>query len=99
MEVRGFGGRWYRDVRYPGWRVVIELDGREAHPPEALFRDMVRDNRAVIAGDRALRYGWREVVGDPCNIAHQVGEVLTLGGWTGSPRPCGAGCAVGQRER
>ena len=31
-ERRGRGGRWYRDVRYRDWHVVVELDGREAHP-------------------------------------------------------------------
>ena len=96
MEVRGFGGRWYRDVRYPIWRVVIELDGRAAHPPDGLFRDMHRDNRAAILGDRALRFGWREVVTDPCQVARQVGEVLALGGWTGRPLACGVDCAMAQ---
>jgi hypothetical protein len=94
MEVRGFGGRWYRDVRYEPWRVVVELDGREAHPAESWFRDMDRDNRAAFAGEQALRYGWREVVNDPCHIASQVGSVLTHGGWPGLPRPCGVDCAV-----
>jgi hypothetical protein len=94
MEVSGFGGRWYRDVRYQTWRVVVELDGREAHPAEGLFRDMDRDNRAAFAGEQVLRYGWREVVSDPCNVAAQVGRVLALGGWPGSPRPCGMECAV-----
>jgi hypothetical protein len=99
MEVRGFGGRWYRDVRYQQWRVVIELDGWEAHPTDGLFREMYRDNRAAVVGDRALRYGWREVMSDPCSVALQVSDVLTLGGWTGSPRPCGDGCAVLRRQR
>ena len=94
MEVRGFGGRWYRDVRYQSWRVVVELDGRAAHPAEGLFRDMDRDNRAAFAGEQALRYGWREVVQDPCRVARQVGSVLAHGGWPGLPRPCGAECAV-----
>ena len=99
MEVRGFGGRWYRDVRYQRWRVVIELDGREAHPADGLFRDMSRDNRAATAGERVLRFGWREVVNDPCSVALQVSDVLTLGGWTGSPRSCGDGCAVLRPQR
>jgi very-short-patch-repair endonuclease len=81
-------------VRYEPWRVVVELDGREAHPAESWFRDMDRDNRAAFAGEQALRYGWREVVNDPCHIASQVGSVLTHGGWPGLPRPCGVDCAV-----
>ena len=57
-------GTRYRDVRYGAWRLVVELDGREAHPTEEAFRDRRRDNRAVSEGDAVLRYGWREVVGD-----------------------------------
>ena len=88
------GGHWYRDVRYRPWHVIVELDGREAHPVGAAFRDMRRDNVAAVAGDAALRYGWRDVVGDPCGVAAQVGAVLALGGWTGHPGKCGAACTV-----
>jgi hypothetical protein len=54
-ERRGRGGRWYRDVRYRDWHVIIELDGREAHPEDDEFRDMRRDNVAAVVGDAALR--------------------------------------------
>lgn len=93
-EPRPGGGRWYRDVRYRPWHVVVELDGRAAHPADGAFRDMRRDNFAALAGDTTLRYGWHDVVGDPCGVAAQVGAVLKLGGWTGSPQPCGAGCSI-----
>jgi very-short-patch-repair endonuclease len=94
MEDGPRGGHWYRDVRYRPWHVIVELDGREAHPVDGAFRDMRRDNVAAVAGDTSLRYGWRDVVGDPCGVAAQVGAVLTLGGWTGRPRRCGAACTV-----
>ena len=87
-------GRLYRDVRYPQWHVVVELDGREAHPADTAFRDLRRDNRAVVAGEAVLRYGWRDVVGSPCSIATQVFEVLRARGWGGPGRPCSPGCAV-----
>jgi very-short-patch-repair endonuclease len=67
----------YRDVRYPQWKTIVELDGREAHPPDEKFRDLRRDNRAAIAGDASLRYGWRDVAGDPCAVAAQVALLLT----------------------
>ena len=88
------GGNWYRDVRYPRWRVIVELDGRAAHPADRAFRDLRRDNVAAVAGDSVLRYGWRDVVGDPCKVALQVSAVLTLRGWTGELRRCGATCSV-----
>lgn len=93
-ESRPTGGNWYHDVRYRSWNVIVELDGREAHPRHRAFRDMWRDNVAAVAGDAALRYGWRDVAGDPCGVARQVTAVLRLGGWTGRPRPCGPGCTV-----
>ena len=88
------GSHWYRDVRYRTWHVIVELDGREAHPVGEVFRDMRRDNVAAVAGDTSLRYGWRDVVGDPCGVAAQVGAVLRLGGWAGSPRKCSVACSV-----
>jgi len=86
------GARWYRDVRYRGWRVLVELDGRGAHPPEGAFRDRRRDNRAARGGEVALRYGWREVVAAPCEMAAEVATVLRAQGWAGTPQPCGAAC-------
>ena len=95
-EVRADGRRRYRDVRYRDWQVIVELDGREAHPKDQAFRDLRRDNDSTVEGDMTLRYGWRDVVGDPCAVAAQVAVVLTLGGWTGRPRACSAACAAGQ---
>ncbi|MGS0688188.1 hypothetical protein ACVBEQ_24020 [Nakamurella sp. GG22] len=95
-EVRPDGGRRYRDVRYREWQVIVELDGREAHPDDEAFRDLRRDNHSAAAGDMTLRYGWRDVVGDSCAVAAQVAVVLALGGWTGRPRPCSAACAARQ---
>jgi very-short-patch-repair endonuclease len=84
----------YRDVRYPQWTTIVELDGQEAHPRDEKFRDMRRDNRTTMAGDAALRYGWRDVAGDPCAVAAQVAELLTARGWSGSPQPCGGKCGL-----
>jgi hypothetical protein len=84
----------YRDVRYPQWTTIIELDGREAHPLDEKFRDYRRDNRATIAGDASLRYGWRDVAGDPCAVAAQVAVLLIARGWGGSPQPCGTACGL-----
>jgi hypothetical protein len=88
------GARSYRDVRYRRWAALVELDGREAHPAERAFRDRRRDNRAARLGEVTLRYGWREVVAEPCTVAAEVAAVLASRGWPGSPRPCGPGCAV-----
>lgn len=87
-------GAWYRDIRYRDLRCMVELDGRAAHPVEAAFRDRRRDNHAARTGDTTLRYGWREVVGQPCAVAAEVVSVLRLAGWGGTARACGPGCAL-----
>ena len=91
-EVTGRGIR-YRDVEYR-WGLVRELDGREAHPDHARHRDRRRDNRVTVSGRATLRYGWREVVGDPCEVAAEVAEVLRRLGWPGEARRCGPTCPV-----
>jgi hypothetical protein len=87
-------GRRYHDVRYESFGTVVELDGREAHPVEEAFRDLRRDNMGTVAGDRMLRYGWRDVAGRACAVAAQVGGVLHVQGWTGTLRRCGPACLV-----
>ncbi len=84
----------YRDVRYRDWSLIVELDGRAAHPAEGAFRDLRRDNELALSGDAVLRFGWRDVVGRPCAVAAQVALALGRHGWSGRPRPCGAGCSL-----
>jgi hypothetical protein len=82
------GGRHYIDVRYGRYATRVELDGLAAHPPHRRFRDMRRDNAAIVAGEAPLRYGTADVVGDPCRVAAQVAAVLRRNGWRGAPRRC-----------
>ena len=94
------GRRRYRDVRYLRWRLVVELDGRAAHPQSERERDDLRDNELVEAdGSRTLRYGWRSVSARPCQTAGQVVRLLRSGGWTGAPIHCGPGCTLEWPDR
>ena len=86
MRRLGEGGPRYEDVLYRAYDTVVELDGRAAHPDR--FRDMRRDNRAVVAGRAPLRYGYRDVREQPCATAVQVGTVLSGRGWRGRLRRC-----------
>jgi len=88
------GRRGRRDRVYEPYGVVIELDGRLAHPGENQWKDKTRDNAAVAAGKRPLRYGWAQVKWEPCATAAEVASVLRLHGWAGRPRPCSPGCPV-----
>jgi hypothetical protein len=88
----GRSGR--RDRLYRDYGVVVELDGRLAHPTENRWRDKDRDNAAAVDGYQSLRYGWTDVRWHPCATALQVARVLRDHGWDGWPRPCSPGCPV-----
>jgi len=78
---RSRGRRSYRDVRYMRYGLVVELDGRAAHPGEDRERDDLRDNALVEEEDtRTLRYGWRSVASRPCKTAGRVPDPPTQPG-------------------
>ena len=83
------GGRRYsRDVEYEDYGLVVELDGRLGHSGMGRFRDMWRDNAAIIENRVTLRYGSVDLYRRPCEVALQVASVLLRCGWTGSPLRC-----------
>ena len=88
------GASLYRDVRYPEYGLIVELDGRTAHPRDEAFRDFRRDNRATAAGEAVLRYGWADVTARPCAVAGQVARTLAHLGWTGRQIRCGPACSL-----
>jgi very-short-patch-repair endonuclease len=88
------GRRGRRDRVYEDYALVIELDGRLAHPVESQWRDKARDNAAAVDGKQTLRYSWTQVRRGPCEIAVEVATVLRMQGWPGRPRPCSPGCPV-----
>ncbi len=81
-------GRHVRDILYQQFGLVVELDGRLGHEGLGRFRDMRRDNGALLRGEMTLRYGWGDVRGRCCPVAWQVGSVLARLGWTGTPNRC-----------
>jgi hypothetical protein len=84
--------RVFRDVRYPRYRVIVELDGKASHPDERRWKDKHRDNAAAADGWVSLRYGWADVHDRACQTSAQVGTVLARQGWTGTMRRCGPAC-------
>jgi hypothetical protein len=93
VDARGTRVR-YRDVRYRRWRLIVELDGRSAHPAEERELDDLRDNEVAEREERTLRYGWRSVAATPCATASQVARLLAQNGWKGTPTPCSPTCTV-----
>jgi hypothetical protein len=88
------GQRQYQDVTYQAYGVVVELDGRVAHPEELRWRDVRRDNANLVERQVTLRYGWPDVTQRPCLVATEVGAVLSGRGWDGRLRRCGATCQL-----
>ncbi len=88
------GRRGRRDRVYQDYGVVVELDGRLAHPGENRWKDKTRDNAAAATGKQSLRYGWEQVKWEACATAAEVARVLHRHGWMGRARPCSPACPV-----
>jgi very-short-patch-repair endonuclease len=84
----------YLDNLFVDFGVAVELDGLAAHPVEARWRDIHRDNHFATTGIITLRYSWADVTERPCLVAAEIATVLRQRGWTGALRSCGAGCAA-----
>ncbi|WP_432835922.1 type IV toxin-antitoxin system AbiEi family antitoxin domain-containing protein [Dactylosporangium sp. CA-092794] len=96
---RAAGRSRYRDVEYPAFGAIVELDGGAYHPEERRRDDRRRDNESASTGMRTLRYGWSDV-STPCPTAAQVARALRAGGWTGRPRRCSRPeCAIRRTTR
>ena len=89
------GGRTrHRDALYADYGVMVETDGKVAHPLEQRWLDRHRDNAAAADGLITQRYSWTDVSQRPCLVAAEVGEALRRRGWPGTPRPCGPSCPI-----
>lgn len=72
------GGRSVIRDRVIG-KLLIEFDGRVGHADATgRFRDLNRDNAALVSGRPTLRFGWVDVHEYPCAAADQVAHVLNL---------------------
>ncbi|MGO4957424.1 type IV toxin-antitoxin system AbiEi family antitoxin domain-containing protein [Luteococcus sp. Sow4_B9] len=75
------------DVAYEG--LLVELDGRLGHEDaRSSFRDMARDNDALLNGLPTLRYGHQDCWHRPCEVAAQVNLVLTRIGHQTTAHAC-----------
>lgn len=90
------GSRGFRDRYYGTYGLVVELDGRQAHPAERRVQYRSRDNDATAGGGSTLRYDWDDVTRRACRTAAQVARSLASRGWKGQPRPCSAACRATQ---
>lgn len=79
---------YQRDVKYKGFGLLVELDGRLGHDGEGRFRDMNRDNQHALRDELTLRYGHFDVTSRPCPVAHQVYLALRRRGFDEPFRRC-----------
>jgi len=88
------GSRGFRDRCYEKFGLVVELDGRLAHPADRHPLDRSRDNDATAGGGSTLRYDWDDVTRHGCRTAAQVARSLASRGWQGRLRPCSPACGA-----
>jgi len=91
--VRG-ARRAYLDVLYDEFGLVVEFDGRIAHPGDSRWLDVRRDNASAAEGLVTIRYGYRDLTAAPCLVAAQVIQVLRHRGWSQPARRCSPACPV-----
>jgi hypothetical protein len=91
------GRREYRNVLYDEYSLIVEIDGRAAHPGDARWNDIRRDNAAAGSGRMTLRYGWDDLRLHPCDVAEQVYRALSRSAPV-QARPCSPTCPVTRKE-
>lgn len=85
-------GTSYRDVEYPLWGLVVELDGRIGHElARDRWDDLDRDVDAAAGGVITVRLGWRQVA-EACRTAIAMTQILTARGWPGAWSACSPAC-------
>jgi hypothetical protein len=96
--VRGARGA-YLDVYYEEFGLVVEFDGRIAHPGDSRWLDIWRDNTSAAEGRVTIRYGYRDLTSGPCVVAAQVIQVLRRRGWSQPARRCSPTCPVSSESQ
>jgi hypothetical protein len=97
---RASAGSRYRDVDYPAYGLVVELDGRMFHDSAGgRDRDLERDLDSAVEGRTTIRLSWGQVFDRSCRTAAKVGALLSTLGWAGTPKPCGPACLLETRQR
>lgn len=80
-----------RDSEYPGFGVIVEIDGRLGHVGWVnQQRAGRRDRKAAATGRLTVRGGWSDVAASPCEFAADLSEIFASRGWRGRGTPCGA---------
>jgi very-short-patch-repair endonuclease len=70
-------GPYIVDALWPDQRLIVELDGRDAHTTSRAFEDdRARDRDLQTRGYRVTRITYRQLAGDQATIAAQLQALL-----------------------
>jgi very-short-patch-repair endonuclease len=74
-------GRYYLDLYWPLFRLVVEVDGIHHTWAENVVGDALRQNALSISGDTVLRLPLLGLRLNPDEFFEQIAEALVAGGW------------------
>jgi len=74
-------GRYFLDLYWPEWRLVLEIDGIHHAWAEYVVSDALRQNSLAIAGDTVLRLPLLGLRLRPDDFFEQIEEALRANGW------------------
>ena len=76
-EVNAGAGPFTVDFLWPERRLVVEVDGWDAHGTRAAFEaDRERDTHLKLLGFEVVRFTWRQLRDDPAAVAAALRELL-----------------------
>ena len=74
-------GRYYLDLSWPQWRLVVEIEGIHHTWSTRVVDDALRQNSLAIAGETVLRLPLLGLRLEPAAFYAQIEEALRASGW------------------
>lgn len=75
-------GRYYLDLYWPQWKLVVEIDGIHHTWAENVVGDALRQNALALDGDTVLRLPLLGLRLEPHDFMVQIEQALRAAGWT-----------------
>jgi very-short-patch-repair endonuclease len=74
--------RYYLDLSWPAWKLVVEVDGIHHAWAENVVGDALRQNALALEGDTVLRLPLLGLRLEPAAFYEQIGRALRAAGWS-----------------
>jgi very-short-patch-repair endonuclease len=75
-------GRYFLDLYWPRWKLVVEVDGIHHTWAESVVGDALRQNALVLEGDTVLRLPLLGLRLEPDDFMDQIEQALRAAGWS-----------------